>query len=367
MRWLSTCIVALALATAAAPAAARPPNRRDSPPVEPSTENEKVEAAIKAWSGGDWTRVRALLEPLLQGDRNLAEPLLHETALRYLADATIQDQTLDENIRRELAAAYVERLLASSPDWRPPVETHSREFYLLYDSLREQRDRAKAQQCTAERASCQADLQESQTRHTRLLTEHAALKKAFGEQEVEVREKVARNRAVALIPFGVGQFYNGRKGLGAAFLASEVVFGGVGLGLLIARTFNCSRQNGYQPGSLSCIGTGAGAPVVRQRNAEQAMGLFFLGTVALDILIAQITFRPYLTVKSTRVRRSDLEAGADENRENREQKGPRGDTPARRGDTPARRSRIDTRDILRVAPAPAFIPGGGGLGVSLRF
>lgn len=360
MRWLSTVIVALALATTAAPAAARPPNQRSGPAPEPSTESEKVEAAIKAWSGGDWTRVRTLLEPLLQGDRNLAEPLLHETALRYLADATIQDQTLDENIRKELTTGYVERLLASSTEWRPPVETHSREFYLLYNSLREQRDRAKAQQCNAERDACQADLQENQARHARLLTEHAALRKSFGEQEVEVREKVARNRAVALIPFGVGQFYNGRKALGVTFLASEIVFGGVGLGLLIARTFNCSRQNGFQPGSLSCGGTGAGESVVAQRNAEQAMGLFFLGTVALDILIAQVTFRPYLTVKSTRVRRIDLEAGADKNRENREQKGPRGDTPARR-------SRIDTRDILRVTPAPAFIPGGGGLGVSLRF
>ncbi len=360
MRWLSTFIVALVLATTAAPAAARPPNARSGPPPEPTTEKEKIEAAIKAWSGGDWTRVRALLEPLVQGDRDLAEPVHHETALRYLADATLQDQTLDENIRRELATAYVERLLAGSPDWRPPVETHSREFYGLYNSLREQRDRAKAQKCMGERDSCQADLQESQAKHARLLTEHAALKKAFGEQEVEVREKVARNRAVALIPFGVGQFYNGRKALGITFLTSEIVFGGVGLGLLIARTFNCSRQDGFKPGSLSCNGTGDGTAVENQRNAEQTMGLFFLGTVALDVLIAQITFRPYLTVKSTRVRRSDLEAGADENRENRKQKGPRGDTPARR-------SRLDTRDILRVTPGPAYMPGGGGLSVLLRF
>jgi len=367
MRWLSTVLVALALATASAPVAARPPNQRGGPTPEPVSENEKVEAAIRAWSGGDWTRVRTLLEPLVQGDRTLAEPLLHETALRYLADATIQDQTLDENIRKELTAAYIERLLASSPDWRPPVETHSREFYGLYNSLREQRDRAKAQQCSAERAVCQADLQESLARHERLKTEHAALKKAFGEQEVEVREKVARNRAVALIPFGVGQFYNGRKALGAAFLASEVVFGGVGLGLLIARTFNCSRQNGFQRGSLSCQGTGAGTPIVRQRNAEQTMGLLFIGAVALDVLIAQITFRPYLTVKSTRMRRSDLEAGADEGREPRDRSGPRGDRPGRRGDRPARSSRVDSRDILHVAPVPAFIPGGGGLGVSLRF
>jgi len=360
MRWLSTCLVALALAVPAAPAAARPPNPRSGPPPEPSTENEKVEAAIKAWSSGDWTRVRTLLEPLVQGDRALAEPLLHETALRYLADATIQDQTLDENIRAELATRYVERLLASSPDWRPPVETHSREFYVLYNSLREQRDRSQAAQCFAERAACNADLEETRTRLGRLQGQHAALQKAFGEQEVEVREKVARNRAVALIPFGIGHFYNGRRGLGAAFLASELVFGGVGLGLLIARSFNCNREKGYRPGSLSCQGEGLGEPVVAQRNAEQAMGLFFLGTLALDVLIAQITFRPFLTVKSTRVRRKDLEAAPDDDPATKKE-GPRGDKK------PARRSRLESRDILQARPTPAFIPGGGGLGFSLRF
>ena len=358
MRWLSTCLVALALAVAAPPAAARPPNPRNGPPPEPTTENEKVEAAIKSWSGGDWTRVRTLLEPLVQGDRTLAEPLLHETALRYLADATIQDQTLDENIRNELATAYVERLLASSPDWRPPVETHSREFYVLYNSLREQRDRSKAAQCVAERAACNADLEESRTRLGRLQAQHAALQKAFGEQEVEVREKVARNRAVALLPFGIGHFYNGRKALGASFLAGELLFGGVGLGLLIARSFNCNRENGFRPGSLTCQGTGLGEPVVAQRNAEQAMGLLFLGTLALDVVIAQITFRPFLTVKSTRMRRKDLEAEPDAEAD---KKGPRGDKK------PARRSRIETRDILQARPAPTLIPGGGGLGVTIRF
>ena len=46
--------------------------------------------------------------------------------------------------------------------------------------------------------------------------------------------------------------------------------------------------------------------VAARRNAEQAMGLFFLGTVALDIVVAQVTFRSVLTIKTTRVRRSDI-------------------------------------------------------------
>lgn len=362
MRWLSICLVALALATAAEPAAARPPNR-PAPAAEPTTENEKVDAAIKAWSSGDWTRVRTLLEPLVQGDRNLAEASSNEAALRYLADATLQDEaTLDAPIRTELATGYIERLLASSPEWRPP-DIHSRQFYALYNTLREKRDRVASENCISERAECQADKEELTSRYTKLQNDFAVLQKAFGEQEVEVREKVARNRAVALIPFGVGHFYNGRKGLGAAFLASEIVFGGVGLGLFIARTFNCTRTNGYRPNSLQCDGRGDGQPVVDRRNAEQTMGLLFLGTIALDIVLAQVTFRPFLTVKSTRVRRQDLEKEPDPNASSaagdpREPRTPRAGKP---------RSRTRTRDILRAKPVPAFIPGGGGLGFSLEF
>ena len=357
MRWSSTCIVALALATAAGPAGARPPTT-PAPPAAPASEHDMVVTAIRAWSAGDWTRVRTLLEPLVQGDRNLSEPLDNEAALRYLADATLQDEaTLDAPIRQELATGYIQRLLANSPDWQPPPEIHSRQFYALYNGLREQRDRAQLRECIGERASCDADLQEQKAQVTRLQTDYALLKKAFGEQEVEVREKVARNRAVAMIPFGVGHFYNGRRALGAVFLSGELAFGSAALGLFIARSLNCTRTKGFQPGSLECRGTGNGDDVVHRRNAEQAMGLFFLGAVALDILLAQVTFRPFLTVKSTRVRRQDLGAEPDD-------KGRRGGRP---GKEPRPSSRTRTHDILHVAPAPAYIPGGGGLGMTLRF
>jgi hypothetical protein len=365
MRRLSIALAALVLWSASASVLAaptRPGPRNPAPAAEPNNENDKVAAAIKAWELGDWARVRVLLEPLLQGDRTLAEPLLHETALRYLADATVQDESLDGNIRTELATAYIDRLLNSSPDWRPPEQTHSIHFYELYSRLREQRDRSKAAQCAGERASCRADHSELVARHTRLQRDHALLEQRFNDQEIEVQEKVARNRAVALIPLGVGHFYNGRKGLGAAFLTAELVFGGVGLGLLIARLFDCERENGYKRGSLMC--NGEGPKIVARRNAEQAMGLFFVGTLALDVLIAQLTFRSVLTIKSTRVKRSELDApkpGAAPGT-------PPGAAPRAPAAAPGKpTSRVRTRDILRLHPRPAFIPGGAGLGFDLRF
>lgn len=353
------CTLALAIAAAAAsPAAARPPAPRPAPREEPTTEKDKLDAAIRAWAGGDWPRVRSLLEPLLQGNARLADPVLEESALRHLADATLQDESLDTTLRSDLATGYIQRLLDSSPDWRPPDDTHSKAFYALYHTLREQRDRSRASQCDALISECTADLGELESKHKQLQLSYAELKRAYENQEVEVHEKVARNRAVAVIPFGVGHFYNGRKGLGALFLTSELVFGGAGLTLLIVRAFQCERTAGFRPNSLLCEGDREA--VVARRNAEQTFGLLFVGTLALDILLAQVTFRPYLTVKKTRVRRSELQAGDDD-------AAPGGKARRQGSGSGEPRKRARTRDILQAAPAPALLPGGAGLGVKLRF
>lgn len=354
---LLACSLALAFAVAA-PVHARPPATARPGPNEPQTEADKVGAAIGAWRSGDWARVRTLLEPLLQEGQKLTDPLLEEAALRYLADATLQDPDL-ASISTELATAYINRLLASSSDWRPPADTHGKQFYDLYNSLREQRDRSQQMQCMSERAACSAELDELKVKHTRLVGDHNTLLRAYDNQEVEVREKIARNRAIALIPFGVGHFYNGRRGLGAAFLAAEAVFGATGLGLLIYRLGQCDRTAGFKAKSLVCQGDRE--EILARRNAEQTMGLLFVGTLALDVVLAQILFRPYVTVSKGRVRRSELDAGGDEAGAGRR---PRGGKPAGAG---APSSRLRRRDILRAAPAPAFIPGGAGLGVYVRF
>lgn len=349
----------LALGVAVAPLAhARPPTT-PAPPAALTTEGDKINAAIQAWSQGNWARVRALLEPMLQDGRKLADPLLEEAALRYLSDATLQDPDIAA-VSNEWATGYIKRLLASSPDWRPPADTHSKAFYDLYNSLREERDRASSNQCKGERAACIADLDELKVRHFALGSDHERLRRAYEQQEVEVVEKIARNRAVALVPFGVGHFYNGRKALGAVFLAGELAIGAAALGLFIARVSRCDRLSGYQPGSLFCtINEKEGLAL---RNAEQAMGIIFLGSLALDVVLAQVLFRPFSTVKRTRVRRSELSGseGDDKTGAKRPAKGS-GGAPG------APSSRLRRSDILQVTPASTLVPGGGGLGVKIRF
>src|SRR5690606_8963460 len=157
-----------------------------------------------------------------------------------------------------------------------------------------------------------------------------------------------------------GHFYNGRKGLGAAFLAGELAIGATALGLFIKRVSHCDRLSGYQAGSLYCEGLGREEGVAL-RNAEQTFGILFLGSLALDVVLAQALFRPYATVKRTRVRRSELGGASDD-------AGKGAKPPAAGKERPgAPSSRLRSSDIRQVAPAFTLVPGGGGLGVEIRF
>ncbi len=358
---LTTSTLVLALASPAAleaapsrPAAASRADKGGERADADADESEAVGAALKQWASGDWVSVRSILEPLIAGGRTPRDPLLAETALRYLADATLLDESLDPQIRTQLAMSYISRLFDADPDWRPPPDTHGKPLYDLYNQLREQYERTKLDECLAERASCDADLDDLSVRHARLKGDHEALQRAFGHQEVEVREKVARNRAIALLPFGIGQFYNGRKGLGAAFLASEAVAGGVGLGLLLYRSTQCQRTAGFSRGSLTCNAPDRDALVLR-RNVEAGFGIAFVGLMALDVIIAQVTFQQYVTVKTERIKREDLEAD------------PADDAKPARVPRKPRQSGSRSRDNLQARPYPAIFPGGGGAGLSLRF
>ncbi|MEZ4381523.1 MAG: hypothetical protein R3A79_09245 [Nannocystaceae bacterium] len=360
-RLLTISTLALALATPAPASAA--PSRKDkakdaSRAAEEADEATIVERALKEWASGNWVGVRSLLEPLVSGGLALQDPLLTESALRYLTDATLLDDSLDPQIRAQLATGYISRLFAADPEWRPPPDTHGQPLYDLYNQLREANERAKLDECRAERASCDADLDDLKVRHARLRGDHESLKKAFGEQEVEVREKVARNRAIALLPFGIGHFYNGRKGLGAGFLAAEALTGGIGLGLLLYRNYQCDRTAGFAPESLQCNATNAKALLAR-RDAEQALGIGFISLLAVDVLIAQLTFEPYATIKTERVKRSVLEA--------EEAQAPGAEGPRTNGPRQRKQSRGRARDNLQARPHPAVFRGGAGAGLTLRF
>lgn len=344
------------------PALASPPQvgpRAVFAPAKGKTETETkepLERALDAWGRGDWTQVRDILEPLVRDGSTLETGQQTEAALRHLADATLLDESLAQEVRTNLATEYVERLLDMDLEWAPPPDTHSRQLEDLTEQARAARRQQQAENCAIERTTCQANLQELRTAHDDLTTQYELLDEEHQAQKVTVREMATKNRAVALVPFGVGHFYNGRRGLGAGFLAAEAAFGATGLALLLTRTlrYNCVRERGFARGSVVCnppkdlkqeLGDeGTRTRVERVRNAEQTFGLLFIGTLALDIVIAQITFEKYSVVSERKVTREQLE------REQEELNKPT---------SKPRKSRKKTSARIR----PTFGPGGAGLDV----
>ncbi len=318
---------------------------------------DALDNALDAWRRGDWAKVRGLLEPAVRDGGSLETEDETETALRHLADATLLDESLDAAVSHRLATEYVERLLDRDVEWRPPPDTHSAELEDLVEQVRAQRRQVQAENCAIERTSCQANLQDLRSDHENLEKAHADLEIRFRAQDVTIQEREARNRAVALVPFGVGHFYNRRPGLAAAFLAGEVAFGATGLALLLTRTlrYNCVREAGFSEGSVVCappddlkaeLGQeGTRTRIEQVRNAEQTFGIMFIGALVVDVVVAQATFKPYEVVKTRTVPRSELDA---------DKRGPGEAKPRKRG---------KRKPSAKIRPTI----GPGSVGVDIRF
>lgn len=368
--WLCLC-----LAIGSAPA----PERKNGkePPAAPSYA-DTLKAADQAWQRSAYSEARRTLEPLVANIDDVKDAQDREKILLLHADSAINDATLDADQRRSTARKQLERLMDADPGWKLVKEYYSPELYDLYTELRIERAGRAGSECEARRISCSSDLEGAKADLGAQKKQYTELKTKYGEQEVEVREQVARTRILAAIPLGFGHFYNAgigsrrRRGgtpptkgdridlaLGATFLTVEAAVGLTGLGLLIRRTVvdGCRRTRGFQSGSLVCNVRGDDDPdahrpgIVRRRKAEEVMAWAFLGLVVTDIIVAQVLFEEVETRSVKRVRRRDLDRG---------KASPR-DEPA-----PARRPPAGKRRA-KVRAAPAFGPTGVGVTVHVRF
>lgn len=307
-----------------------------------------VERGIEAWRKGQYAKVRRELAAFLSDNPPLVGRENLEAAYRYLADAALLDETLPLPRRREIARTMIERELEANPDWRPPPGLHSQNFYGLVATVRADRRLRDAAECVAERVSCTAELKEVQVQNARLQTDNKNLQKSVAEQIVVVEEKVARNRALALLPAGIGHFYNGNKVLGYSFLGAEALIGITGLSLMLYRIYqlDCERTNGFRPRSLKCDVDREDANLTRNvRDAEQVFGILFLASIAIDIIVAQWTFEPYETTGRKTLRRRELT--------------PKTSPPPKR----RRSSKRGARNLLRLTRPYA---GWGEVGLRLR-
>jgi hypothetical protein len=112
----------------------------------------------------------------------------------------------------------------------------------------------------------------------------------------------------------------------------------------------CRSRN--DQGELVCIpesgpgDTPDAEAIEARRKAEETMAWIFLGTVVLDVILAQALFKPSETVSVRRQPRKELDAAS---------------APPQRTRTRPQRPRA------RVGPSPAVVPGGGGVGLHVRF
>lgn len=393
---LVTALPALTIGASARVEAA-PPKRPDPP--APANDEALIDLAIDAWRRGDWTEVRDLLDPVLREADAINDPLLREAGLRYLAEATLYDEGLAPDERDALARGYIERLLEQSSTWEPPGGLHGAAFYELAAKVRAERDALQAAACKDQLLACEADLTELRIDHRSAIEQAEQLQAELDADIVQRVDVIQRNRALAILPGGVGHFTNGKPLLGGVFLGLELLTGGAGLGLLIFRTTACTRTNGFQPSSLQCPVQfdeqieGRQRQLDIARNAETAMGYAFLGAVVIDIVVAQILFEPYQIVDAGTATRAELDDPPPQPTPRKRVREVEGPEPAASDDQPAQpdqsdqpdqpaagdppgpdqaaaaraRARSQRGDTLRIRPTSTFLRQGAGVGVRLDF
>lgn len=358
-------------------AAAPAPERKsgEDPKADP-VYADAVKKAEAAWRRGAYAEARRTLEPLAENLAEISDAQDREKILLVLADSALNDPTLETEQRRTMARKQLERQMDADADWKLPKDVYTPDLYDLFIDVRIERAGRASGECEARQISCATDLAGAKADLDTNKKQYQELSRKYGEQEVEVREQVARTRILAAIPFGFGHFYNAgvgsrkRRGgakpskgdridlaLGATFLAVEAAVGITGLALLIHRTVvdGCTRTKGFQSGSLVCDLRGeddpeeilaARDPIIARRKAEEVMAWTFLGLVVTDIIVAQVLFEEVETRSVKRVRRRDL------------------DTSAAPGPVPARKP---AKPRAKVRAAPTFGRSGVGITVRVRF
>jgi hypothetical protein len=384
-------MLVLPSASWAAPPKSQPPTSQTEAPA-PDDHERVLDLAIDAWRRGEWTDVRDLLEPLLREDDEIADPLLREAGLRYLAEATLYDEGLSSDEREQLARGYLERLFDRSPNWEPPSGLHGAAFYKLAAKVRSDREAMQAAACKDQLLACEADLTELRVDHRSAIERAEDLQRDLDADVVQRVDVIQRNRGLALIPGGVGHFTNGKPVIGGAFLGVELLTGGVGLGLLIYRSTICTRTDGFRPGSLKCPveKDSQVEPRERQieilRNAETVMAAAFLGAIVIDIVVAQWLFDGYQIVDAGTATRAELDDPPPRPSKRRrlrsqpsdvegpepapvpgsEDAEPAPPTPAQTA-AEAARERWQPNATLKIRPTSTYFPRGAGLGIRLDF
>ena len=184
--------------------------------------------------------------------------------------------------RPEEADAPLRAAILADPQMKPPdslvfpppvVERFLRVRETLHDEIR------RSELGRVEAARREAD--------ERALKEKAKDNRVRALEELATRELVTvkNRRWIAAIPFGVGQFQNGKQELGWAFLTTEVALGATALTALAMQThFTLEAHRLKNPSNNAVLET--------WNTLLDVSAWGFLGVAALGVLEAQLWFVP---------------------------------------------------------------------------
>jgi hypothetical protein len=280
--WILASVLAGAIATAA-PARAQHAEAAPEVALSDDAELARIVSLVEAAKYEDCVaRLDRLLDP--KGSRPLKNPDVIETARIYHATCFIGLG------KPELADVPLRNAIRANPQMRAPdslvfpprvVERFLRVREGLYLELQaaEQAAIANAQKEAAEKQRREND------EHARM----QALERLAAQETVIVENR----RWVALLPFGAGQFQNDNRGLGWAFLGTEVVLGAAALTALGVHTH-------LQANAADVINRESSVSLSendRAKNWFLALKLTtygLIGTYVLGVAEAQLSFVPHV-------------------------------------------------------------------------
>lgn len=244
------------------------------------SEVEKARASYLAQKYDDAeSRLRAMLDPKTG---TLHDPTLITTARMYLSAVLLAKHKPDE------AEAVIERLLLDDPQYEPDPLSFPTDLIDLFIDVR-----ARARETLNREAARKARFEAELKAHEEELKRREAARIAMLERMVnDETVTTVHSRWLALVPFGVGQFQNGKPTLGWVFLTLEsALLLGAGITIPIYLSDLQSRSEAYRKGE----------DFQAQEYIDRAYGVFytnlalngaFAATAIVGIVEAQLNYLP---------------------------------------------------------------------------
>ncbi|HWZ91871.1 MAG TPA: hypothetical protein VNW92_23570 [Polyangiaceae bacterium] len=271
--WAQT--TTLAAAAPAPSAAATPPQLNDT---------AELARVVNMYEAGKYGECADSLRGLLSedGPRPLRDPDVIENARIYHAACLIgsgQPQLADEPLR----AAIRQNPQMKPPDslvFPPQVIDHFlRVRETMFDVIKKAED---------ERVRKAQELAKQQEERARRERQRVAGLERLVQQETVVTTKT---RWLALVPFGAGQFQNGKDTLGYVFLTSEVLLAASTLTTLGIETHQVLEANRIQAGGKKPVPS-TNDTLHTWYTAMRYSSYAWLGVSVIGILEAQLSFVP---------------------------------------------------------------------------